>query len=427
MIALLLVVSFIVLLLLGVPVALAMGLSSLFVILAMDLQPVIIPQMISVGVQSFPLMAVPFFIFAGNLMNNVGVTRRIFDFTLALIGHIRGGLGHVNVVASLIFAGISGSAAADAAGLGTIETRKMIQEGYGKAFSAAISAASAILGPIIPPSIIMIIYAVEANVSITKMFLAGLLPGILIALVLMATIYYLAATGKEVCPTRPRATRQEVWRATKGGILAVVAPIIILAGLVFGLATPTETGVLAVVYSLLVGLIYREVKWKDLPRVIRDSVTSTGQVMFLFASATLFGWVLTASRVPHIVSEYLIGLSLDPWVLLLILNVFFLILGCFIEATAALIITLPVIMPIIHQAGIDPIHFGVIVCFNLMIGLLTPPMGMGLFIMSSIVKTPVEEVLKSSIPFIIVLIAALLVVTYVPGLSLWLPGLLGAQ
>ena len=426
MTAVLLAGSFIVFLLMGIPVAFAMGLSSLLVILATGLKAEIIPQMITVGVQSYPLMAVPFFIFAGNLMNSVGVTQRIFDFTLALIGHIRGGLGHVNVVASLIFAGISGSAAADAAGLGAIETRKMIQEGYGKSFSAAISAASAMLGPIIPPSIIMIIYAVEANVSITKMFLAGILPGFLIALALMATIYYLAVTGKEVCPTRPRATRQQIWTAFKGGILAVVAPIIILAGLVGGIATPTETGVLAVAYSLLVGLIYGEVKLRHMPRVIKESLTSTGQVMFLLASATLFGWVVTSSRIPQMVSEYLVGLSLDTWAMLLILNVFYLILGCFIEATAALIITLPVIMPVVHQLGIDPVHFGVIVCFNLMIGLITPPMGMGLFIMSSIVKAKFEEVLKSSIPFLIVLLIALLIVTYVPGLSTWLPNLLSS-
>lgn len=423
MTAVVLLVVFVIALLMGVPVAFSMALSSLVAVIMSGFSLRVAPQMVAVGVQSFPLMAVPFFILAGNLMNTGGITRRIYNFALSIVGHLPGGLGHVSVVASMIFAGISGSAAADAAGLGLIEVKAMSEEGYGKAFAAAIVAAAAVIGPIIPPSIIMVIYAIEANVSIAKMFLAGVVPGVMIGLSLMATVYYLAKTGRQKCPTRPRANLRQVWAAFRSGILSVLSPLIIIAGMVGGFITPTEAGVLAVVYCTLVGFIYGELKLRDLPRILEESAIGTAQVMFMFAMANLFGWIVTASRVPVIVSDALLGLTNNKYVLLLLINVFLLFLGCFMESIAGMIVMLPVLLPIVLQLGIDPVHFGVIVCFNMILGTLTPPMGAGLFIVSSISQERFEDVLKASLPFLASLVTALIIITYVPKVCLWLPGL----
>jgi tripartite ATP-independent transporter DctM subunit len=424
MIAIVLIVVFVAFLLLSMPVGFSMALASIVAVALSGLSMKTIPQMATVGVQSFPLMAVPFFILAGNLMNNGGITKRIYNFALSIVGHLPGGLGQVSVVASMIFSGISGSAAADAAGLGVIEIKAMSDEGYDKSFAAAIVAAAAVLGPIIPPSIIMVIYAIEANVSIAKMFLAGIVPGVTAGLVLMGTVYLLAKTGREKCPTRPRASLKDVWKATREGILSIMAPLIILLGMTGGVITPTEAGVLAVVYCLAIGFLYKELKLKDLPGILLDSALGTAQVMFMFAMASLFGWIVTVTRVPFIVSTALLGITSNQYILLGLIIIFLLILGCFMESIAGMIVVLPVLLPIILQLGIDPIHFGIIICFGMILGTLTPPMGAGLFIVSSIAGEKFESVLKKTWPFIFSLVITLLLITYVPQLSLWLPNLL---
>ena len=424
MIAVILVVVFVGLLLLSMPVGFSMALASIVAVVISGLSMKSIPQMAVVGVQSFPLLAVPFFILAGNLMNNGGITKRIYNFALSIVGHIPGGLGQVSVLASMIFSGISGSAAADAAGLGVIEIKAMEEEGYDKSFAASIVAASAVLGPIIPPSIIMVIYAIEANVSIARMFIAGLVPGIFAGLALMVTVFYLAKTGREKCPTRPKASLKEVWQSTRHGILSILAPVIILVGMTGGIITPTEAGVLAVAYCTFLGFLYKELKLKDLPKILLESATGTAQVMFMFAMASLFGWVVTYTRVPYIASTALLGLTSSKYVLLGLIMVLLLVLGCFMESIAGMIVVLPVLLPIVQQYGIDLVHFGLIMSFGMILGTLTPPMGAGLFIVSSISGEKFETILKKTWPFIGTLMIVLVLITFVPQLSLWLPNLL---
>lgn len=423
MIAVVLITLFIVFLMISLPVAFSMALASIVAVFMSGMSMKSIPQMATVGVQSFPLMAIPFFILAGNLMNNAGITNRIFKFALSMVGHLPGGLGQVSVLASMIFSGISGSAAADAAGLGVIEIKAMSEEGYDKSFAAAIVASAAVLGPIIPPSIIMVIYAIEANVSIAKMFVAGVVPGVTAGIVLMITIYILAKTGAEKCPTRPRASLREVWAATKAGIFSILAPLIILLGMAGGIITPTEAGVLAVAYCMILGFLYKELKIRDLPKIFLESATGTAQVMFMFAMASLFGWIVTVTRVPLLVSTALLGITTNTNLLLGLIILLLLVLGCLMESIAGMIVILPILLPIVQQAGIDLVHFGLIVCFGMILGILTPPMGAGLFIVASIAEVKFEDVLKKTWPFIISLVITLILIAYIPQLSLWLPNL----
>ncbi len=418
--AILIVVIFVFCLFSGIPIGFSICIPAMTVMLINDLELMVAPQMITKGAQSFTLLAVPFFILAGNLMNSAGITRRIFNFCLALVGHIRGGLGHVNVLASMIFAGISGSAAADAAGLGKIEMKAMRDTGYDENFAAAVTAASSVIGPIIPPSIIMVIYATEANISVGNMFKAGLMPGILVGLALMATVAVMVARGE---PTPPPAkfSLPNLLTATKEGILAVISPAIILLGMFSGSFSPTEAGVVAVVYSLLIGFLYKEISIKQLPEIFRESAITTAQCIFVTACATLLSWVVTFTRIPVFVSDALFSITDDKWVFLLLVNLFLLVLGCFMESIAGLLVILPIILPIALQLGIDPLHFGVICCYNMMIGTCTPPMGASIFIVCGIAETKFERVVKKIWPFVIAHIVALIIITYIPIISLWLP------
>jgi len=419
--AFIIIITFALCLFAGIPVMFSICIPAIIVMLIRDFELMVVPQMLSAGVQSFTLLAVPFFILAGNIMNNGGITKRIFDFCLALVGHIRGSLGHVIIVAEMIFSGISGSAAADAAGIGMIGNKAMVSEGYDKDFGAAIVASSSVLGPIIPPSIIMVIYAIEANVSIAALFIAGIIPGIIIGLGLMGVIYFLVITGREKVPERKRATGSEIIGYLRRGFLAVMAPLIILAGMFSGGITPTEAGILATIYCAIVSAIYGEFEIKQLPKIFMNSAIETAQVMFMFAAASVLGWVVTSTRIPVLASNAVLSITTNKYLFLLIVNIFLLFLGCLIESIAGMLIVLPIFLPIAASMGIDLVHFGVIVTYAMSIGLITPPMGAGLFIVCGVTETKFDRVVRKVVPFIIVHVLALLLITYMPVLSLWLP------
>jgi TRAP-type C4-dicarboxylate transport system permease large subunit len=394
-------VTFLGLAALRVPICAAMGLGALVGLAIMGLPfQTMIRSMLS-EVRSIPLLAVPFFILAASIMNETGLTRRIFDFANAVVGFVRGGLAQVNILASLIFAGISGSALADIAGLGAIEIRAMTERGYRLEFSAAITVASSTLGPIIPPSIMFIIYAVNANVSIGQLFVAGILPGLAIA--------------------------AEIARTFKSGAPAILSPVIIVVGMVSGIATATEASVIAVLYSLLLGLCYREIRPRRLLRAFDASIRATALVMYLTGIGAVMAYVLTSEQVAAAVTHAMLGLTEQRWLLLLLINLAILILGCVLETLPALLIAIPILQPVAAAVGIDPLQFGVILTFNLLIGIMTPPVGLGLFAVCAITGLKLERVIASTAVFIPILILALLLLTYVPALSLWLPGLLFQQ
>jgi tripartite ATP-independent transporter DctM subunit len=403
------------------PVAMAITLATIIAMLAGGYDLRSIPQIMAKSTQSVPLLAVPFFILAANLMNALGLTQRIFDFATALVGFVRGGLAQVNVLASMIFAGISGAAVADAAGLGTIEIRAMTRAGYGLPFSAAVTLASSTIGPIIPPSIMMVIYAITANVSIAQMFLAGLLPGVVIALVLMITIYYRVASGRQACPPPVAFSWRRLGKTALDGLLALMAPAIILWGMVGGVVTPTEAGVLAVAYSLLIGLVYRSYDFRAIRQVLRESIVATALIMYIVAVSSVMSWLLVNEGTAHLLTEQLAGLTDNPVLFLLVVNIFLLVVGCILETLPAMLITVPILMPSVEALGIDPVHFGVVVIFNLLIGIITPPMGIGLYILMGIARVGYGELVRASAPFLITMIVALLVLTYVPEISLFLP------
>lgn len=417
--------SLLVFIALRMPIGLALAASSTLYLFFSErnFSLTIIPERMIDGLDSYPFLAVPFFIMAARFMNSAGITHRIFDFALSLVGHIKGGLGHVNIVASMIFSGMSGAAVADTAGLGLIEIKAMIKEGYSRAMSAAITAASAIIGPIIPPSITLVIYGVLAEVSVGRLFLAGVLPGIVMGFALMCMVYYLAASGREVMPTRPRQSLCEIWVSFKKAFFTLLAPIILLGGIAGGVVTPTEAGVVAVIYAIILGIFYREIIFRHLPGILGETAEQTAAVMFLLAGATIFGWILTVERVPMTVTVFMLGLTDNPHLILLLINILLLGLGMFLNSSTILVLTIPVFNPMIMALGIDPVHFGIIMTLNVMIGMLTPPLGVCLYIAADIAEAPFEKVFKAVIPFYIPLIICLLLVTYFPGWVLFLPNL----
>jgi len=416
---------FILLIVVGCPIAFAMVLSSLaYIFLVGNIEYIIIPQRLTGGLDSFPLLAIPLFLLAGILMNEFGVTERIFALALAIIGHIPGGLGHVNVLASMIFAGMSGSAIADAGGLGAIEMEAMNRAGYRKAFSAAITASSATIGPIIPPSISMVIFGVIASVSVAKLFAGGIFPGILMGLLLMAIIYYRAKTRREKCPLSPKASFRDVIKAFKISFLPLLAPGIIVGGILSGIFTPTEAGGVAVVYTLILGLFYRQITAVRLISALEKTFFATATVLFLIAGGSVFAWLVALAKIPERVGEILFYISSNKYVILLLINLFLLIQGCLMSATAGLIIVSPMLLTVANQIGVDPIHLGVFLVLNLMIGIVTPPVGMVLFTVSEVAKVKVEEVIKAILPFYLPLLAALFIVTYFPQVVMFIPNLL---
>src|SRR6266542_229494 len=451
----------------GVPVAIAMaGAALVYILLTGDIPPfVVVHRMIS-GIDSFPLLAVPFFIFAGNLMNNAGITNRIYNFALALVGWLKGGLGHVNVVGSVIFAGMSGTAVADAGGLGTIEIKAMQDHGYPTEFAVGITAASATLGPIIPPSLPMVIYGVQAITSIGKLFAGGFIPGAVMALFMMVMVGYYAHVrnyGADIAFSWGRMGRAFIetgaisvtsgvlyflWKdESLGGFvrfgipiiavmvadklfrfeafMALLTPVILIGGMASGLFTPTEAAVAAVAWALFLGFgWYKTLTWRMFVKVSMETIETTAVVLFIVASASIFAWVLTTTRVTDAIGAWVLSISANPAVFLLLANVFLLFIGCFMETIAAITILVPVFMPIIAKLGIDPVHFGLIMVLNLMIGLLTPPVGMVLFILQKVAKISFEATVRAVMPWLVPLLITLVIITYVPQTVLWLPSII---
>jgi tripartite ATP-independent transporter DctM subunit len=382
----------------------------------------IVPQQLLEGVNSSALVAIPFFILAGNLMNALGMTDRIFSFATALVGHLRGGLAQVNIVSSLIFSGISGAAVADCAALGTVEVKAMRERGYKADFAASITAASSIIGPIFPPSIPLLIYAFVASESVGRLFLAGIVPALTITAALMIYVRIIAA--KHNLPVEEKAPFSEVLRYGTDGVLAVAAPGIILVCLLTGVATASEAGVITCVYTLVLGVYYRTFTWTNLKKAFKESVLLTGIVVLMLGFSTIVAWVMAISQVPQTLAVLVLDSVSSPWAFILIYILFFLLLGTVFDTLAAMVVLLPVVLPIADAMGFDRVHFGIITIFTLMIGILTPPLGIALYIMMDIAKQSFEQMARAIIPFLVPLMIALLVVAYVPALSLFLPDLI---
>jgi len=413
------------LMLLGLPIAVSMALTAILTFLALGEPDLLsmVPQRMYAGTTGFPLLAIPFFILAGNLMNTGGMTQRIFRVAQCLVGHIRGGLGHVNVVGSMIFAGMSGSAVADAAGLGLVEIEAMRKAGYDPRFSAAVTAASSTIGPIIPPSIPFVIFGSMTGTSVGRLFLGGFLPGLVMGLALMITVYIIAT--RRGYPQERRVSARELLGGILAGIPALGAPAIIIGGILAGLFTPTEASVVACFYALILGLVlYREIRVSDLTRILWETLEHTLRVMFIISAASLFGWMLIQQRIPTTVVEGLMALTDQRWVILLIINGILLLLGCFMEGIAIMLLTIPVFMPLIARVGVDPVHFGVLMTLNLMIGLLTPPVGMALYAVSSVSQVPLWPLARELWPYLVALLISLGIITFIPAVVLWVPDLL---
>ena len=415
-----------VLIFLRMPMAFALGVAGLgyFFLMPGDIGlAALLDQMVR-GIHSYSFLAVPFFLFAGSLMNTSGISQRIFDFALSIVGRVRGGLGHVNILASVIFAGMSGAALADAAGLGVIEIESMKREGYNHSFAACITAASATIGPIIPPSVTMVIYGVLAQASIGRLFIGGIIPGLLLGFALMVTVYVMAVRDPKSFPTRAPVGIREVGRTFKRAFLPLWAPVIILGGIAFGVTTPTEAGVLAVIYALILGVVYRQLGWKNMKEMLVGTSRQVGSVLFILAGARLFSYIMTLQRVPTVLTEAVVAVTSSPALLLLILNVVLLFLGMFLNSSTILVLTVPILSPMLASYGVDPVHFGVVMTLNVMIGMLTPPLGVTLYVSANIAQVKFERVLKDIVPFYAPLIGILLLLTYVPEIVLWLPNLL---
>jgi tripartite ATP-independent transporter DctM subunit len=407
---------------LGMPVFISMGISSLIYILFLPQKiPLLVIPANMIGVlDSYGFLAIPFFFLAGDLMNTGGITKRLVEFAAALVGHIKGGLSHVSIIANMIMAGVSGSAIADASATGSVLIPAMKKDGYPAAYSAAVVAAAATIGPIIPPSIPMVIYGLLVNVSIGKLFLAGAVPGFLMGLYLIITSYLISK--KRNFPARPRATLQQMALALVRSSFAIMMPLIIILGIVLGVVTPTEAGVVAVFYALFVGLfIYRELHWKDVPKIFKDSMIGSSYIMIILASSGVFSWLIASMGAGEILSRFFTSISTDKWVILAILNAFFLLWGCLLDPNTGLVVVVPMLMPLIEKLGIDPVHFGVVIILNLMIGLVTPPVGFLAYLTTTIAGARFEEVVKESWIFILALILALATCTFFPQIVMWLP------
>ena len=420
----LLVGSAVVLLVIGVPVAVVLGsASALWVYLGSTTPDLVLVHRMVNGVDSFPLLAIPFFILAGNLMNATGVTKRIFNFAMALMGWLRGGLGHVNVLGSVIFAGMSGAAVADAGGIGTIEIRAMRDHGYDDDFAIGITAASATIGPIIPPSLPMVVYGYMASVSVGQLFAAGLVPGLLMAAALMVMVAVISHRRGYHRDTR--FSLERLGRAFLAALLPLMTPVIIIGGMMSGTFTPTEAAVAASAYALVLGLVvYRTLDSRGLLRVSMETIETTAVIMLIVAAASIFAWILTSNRVEQGLAAAILGVTDNKYLLLFLVNVLFLVVGCFLETVAAITILVPVLMPIMQNVGVDPVHFGLIMVFNLMIGLVTPPVGMVLYVLARVSRVSFEFAVKAAWPFLLPLVVTLFLVTYLPGLAMWLPTLL---
>lgn len=414
--------AWLVVMMLGVPIFASMGLAAAAFVYLGNFPGVVLPQKVIQAVNSFPLLAAPFFILMGNLMNSAGITDRIFRFAKVMVGWWRGGLCHANILGSVIFAGMSGSAVADAAGLGTVEIKAMKDAGYDAETAAAVTAASATIGPIIPPSLPMIVYGVVAETSIGGLFIGAIIPGFLMAAAMMVLVWRMAT--KREMPREKVPSMREAWNAFKGAFWALMAPVLMIGGMLSGVFTPTEAAAVSAFYALVLGLfVYRDFQVRDLPKVLLDTIETTGVVLAIVMCAVLFGWALSISRFPQFIGTLITDWSTDPLVILLLVNILLLIVGCFMESIAALLILVPILTPVAIKVGIDPIQFGVVFVLNLMIGTLTPPVGIVLFVVAKVSELPFERVTRATLPFLVPLVGVLAAISLWPPLTTWLPGL----
>ncbi|TKB95884.1 MAG: TRAP transporter large permease [Mesorhizobium sp.] len=464
---LLLVGGFLVLMLIGVPVAVSMAAASILYLVIYGVAPdIIAAQRMIAGVESFPLLAVPFFILAGNLMNIAGVTGRIYAFALALVGWMKGGLAQVNIIGSVIFSGMSGTALADAAGIGTIEIKAMKDHGYPIDAAVGVTAASATLGPIFPPSLPFVIYGMMANVSIGALFMAGILPGVVMTVLMMITVAILAYSrgwGSDT-PFELRRLAEAAgevlvvaafpigcyvlvqlglsiniavgiallvliaadWYFDFSAVMALMTPVILIGGMTMGWFTPTEAAMAAVIWSLFLGLVrYRTMTLRLLAKASFDTIETTASVLFIVTAASIFAWLLTVSQAAQLFSNFIFALTENKWVFLILVNILMLVVGCFLDTIAAITILVPILLPVAAVYGINPVHFGLIMTLNLMIGLLHPPLGMVLFVLSRVAKLSVERTTTAILPWLVPLIVALLLITFIPAITLWLPTEMG--
>ncbi|PYE86596.1 TRAP transporter large permease [Phyllobacterium leguminum] len=412
--------TFIVCLALGVPVAITLGISSVVYLFLADIDLAVVPQFMFSGMDSFVLLCIPGFVLAGNLMNNGGITDQIVRFGNALVGHIRGGLGLANVTGSMIFAGISGTAVSETASIGSVMIPAMKKSGYGAGFASALTAAASTVGPIIPPSVPMIIVGTLTGLSVGRMFLAGAIPGIMMGLGMMLTAYIIARVRNY--PKGSWVGFREVFVSGKAAFWAVLMTVIILFGIVGGIFTPTEASIVASLYAFAVGLfIYKGFKLGDLPRIMLESAVGSGALILLVGLANVFGWILTSEQIPQMIAAAMLSVTDNKYLILLMINVLLLFVGTFMETIAALIILFPPLLAVALQVGIDPIQFAMIVVINLMIGLTTPPVGICLFVAGNIGKVPLSVISREVLPFILSNVIVLMLVTFIPALSLWLP------
>ena len=419
----LVVFAFVFLFVLGFPVVLAIAAPCIVYFLVNGFPLDLIAQRTLYALDSFPLVAVPVFLFVGSLMNSAGISRYIYQFADTAAGRLPGGLAQVNIFGSLIFAGMSGSALADIGGIGRIEIDAMRKKGFSVPFAAAVTSSSAIVGPIFPPSIPLIIYGTVTGVSVIQLLLGGILPGLLCVLMLMLMTGWLAMRRKY-----PRSDRwptfAELWRDFRPAAPAIAAPVILIGGMLLGYFTPTEIASVTVAYAILIsGLFYRELTWRGLLDAAYETIRASAGILLIVAVAALFGWILSVEQVPQHLTGLMLAISTNPYVLLLIVNVLLLVVGMFLDSTTAILVVAPIIAKPLVAAGVDPVHLGMVVVFNLMIGLLTPPMGLALYLVSDIAKVAMKDVLKEMLPYYVPLVVTLLLITYVPALTTWIPRL----
>jgi tripartite ATP-independent transporter DctM subunit len=406
---------------LRVPVSIAIGIAVLVALIVGGFPLDVIPHLMIDGLDSFPLLAVPFFVLAGNLMNAGGVTERIFAFARATFAPIRGGLAQVNVAASMIFAGMSGAALSDLAGLGAVEMQAMRENGYPGDVSAAVTLASCTVGPIIPPSIVLIVYGLATNTSVGRLFLGGVFSGLVIGVMLMFFISLWVRIKRTPWGQPEPFHLREFWRTFKGGALALFSPVLVIGALVMGVASPTEVGALAAAYALLVGLVHGQLNWPRLRVCLIQSTTTTAVIMYLIAVSIVMGWIITIERIPHDAARIIATTVQNPVAGIMAINLFLIFVGMFLETLPALLILSPILLPVVKVFSIDPVHFGIIICFNLIIGIITPPMGIGLFVAARVANLTPEAILRKVLPLLIPLVAGLIIISLVPQLTLWLP------
>ncbi|MDD2395659.1 MAG: TRAP transporter large permease [Sphaerochaeta sp.] len=423
----LVIILFLFLLATGLPIAVSMGIPSALYLMMANIPPSQLIQRMVTSLNSFPMLAVPLFILAAGMMNSSGITERLFEFAKLLVGRMKGGLAQVNIVASLIFSGISGAALADVGGLGNIEIEAMDKQNYPRTHSAAITAASAVIGPIFPPSIPLIIYGAAAETSSMRLLIAGVLPALVIAMALMIQVAFFARKFNYPRGVDRKFSFSEIKAITKRGLPSMLMPVIMMGGMLSGWFSPTEVAAIAVAYAIVLSLAYKELTLATFIKTCIETLRSTASVLFIVASAAIFAWVLTVEQMPQQVSALMLSITDNPIILLMLANVVLLVAGMFLESTAAIMILTPILLPPLVAAGVDPVHFGLVMVFNLMIGMITPPVGMSVYMLSPIVGLPVGKVFKAVLPYLASLLVALVVLTYVPQISLWLPNLVFAS